>query len=132
MRDQTRRHPAVAGPGTDDELGRNARPQCSLSPADLLIPQLDAVRRTGDGRWIARCPAHYDRHPSLSVRETADGTLLLHCWAGCPAADVMAAPGSSSATYSPVDPMATTAHLYAAASGGRHVTCWRAWRVRRW
>ncbi len=39
------------------------------------------------GRWhgsygTARCPAHNDRHPSLSITER-DGKLLAHCHAGC-------------------------------------------------
>jgi hypothetical protein len=38
-------------------------------------------RRCGLG-WIARCPAHEDRSPSLSITER-DGTVLLHCHAGC-------------------------------------------------
>lgn len=48
-----------------------------------LIERLQAVRRTGEGRWIACCPAHEDRHPSLSIRELRDGRVLVHCFAGC-------------------------------------------------
>jgi hypothetical protein len=40
-------------------------------------------RRCGPG-WIARCPAHDDRKPSLSIAEGADGRVLVHCHAGCP------------------------------------------------
>jgi putative DNA primase/helicase len=39
-------------------------------------------RRTTGG-WIARCPGDRDRTPSLSIRDTAHGGLLLHCFAGC-------------------------------------------------
>lgn len=63
------------------------------APIDRLISRLDTVRERGEGRWLARCPAHDDRTPSLSVRETGDGTVLIHCWAGCAAADVVAAAG---------------------------------------
>jgi hypothetical protein len=35
------------------------------------------------GRWMARCPAHDDRTPSLSIREAADGKVLVRCHAGC-------------------------------------------------
>jgi hypothetical protein len=40
------------------------------------------------GRWhgaygMARCPAHEDRNPSLSVGEGRGGTVLLKCFAGC-------------------------------------------------
>lgn len=57
---------------------------------DGLLARLDGVRETGDGRWIARCPAHEDGHPSLSVRETERG-ILLHCFAGCTTVDILSA-----------------------------------------
>jgi putative DNA primase/helicase len=37
--------------------------------------------RAGAG-WMARCPAHEDRKPSLSIRD-ADNKVLVHCHAGC-------------------------------------------------
>jgi hypothetical protein len=39
-------------------------------------------RKSGT-RWMARCPAHDDRTPSLSIREAPSGKLLVHCFAGC-------------------------------------------------
>jgi len=51
--------------------------------ATVLLDRLQAVRQTGRGRWIARCPAHKDRSPSLSVRELDDGRVLVHDFAGC-------------------------------------------------
>jgi hypothetical protein len=33
--------------------------------------------------WIACCPAHDDRNPSLSLKDTDDGRILVHCHAGC-------------------------------------------------
>jgi 5S rRNA maturation endonuclease (ribonuclease M5) len=33
--------------------------------------------------WQCRCPAHDDSTPSLSISETSDGKILLHCHAGC-------------------------------------------------
>ena len=32
---------------------------------------------------MARCPAHDDREPSLSIRDGGDGRVLVHCHAGC-------------------------------------------------
>jgi len=61
--------------------------------ADALLARLDRVKRTGDGRWLARCPAHEDRSPSLSIRDTDDGRTLLHCFAGCSVEQVVAALG---------------------------------------
>lgn len=49
-----------------------------------LVERLNGVRETGPNRWIARCPAHEDRHPSLAIRALEDGRTLLHCFAGCP------------------------------------------------
>ena len=48
------------------------------------------------GRWhgadgVARCPAHDDHEPSLSLRDGDDGRLLTHCFAGCSAEAVWAA-----------------------------------------
>ena len=56
-----------------------------------LLARLECVRRSGHA-WVARCPAHPDRNPSLSIRE-ADGKLLLHCHAGCTTEAVCAALG---------------------------------------
>ena len=46
-----------------------------------LLPRLEAVGRTSRG-YQARCPAHDDRTPSLSICEGNRG-ILLKCWAGC-------------------------------------------------
>jgi hypothetical protein len=61
--------------------------------AAKLLDRLQGVRGSGPGRWLARCPAHEDRSPSLSVRELDDGRVLLHDFGGCSAADVLAALG---------------------------------------
>ncbi len=45
-------------------------------------------RRSGRG-WVARCPAHADRNPSLSIGSASDGRLLLHCFAGCAFEDIL-------------------------------------------
>jgi len=54
--------------------------------ADTLARALKA-RRSGS-TWTAKCPAHDDRNPSLSIREV-DGKVLLHCHAGCTQRDVI-------------------------------------------
>ena len=40
--------------------------------------------------WLARCPAHSDRTPSLSITHGHAGKVLVHCFAGCAQADVVA------------------------------------------
>lgn len=44
--------------------------------------------------WIACCPAHQDRHPSLAISDGERG-VLLKCWAGCAVEDITAAVGVS-------------------------------------
>jgi hypothetical protein len=61
--------------------------------AEALLDRLECVRATGPGRWVARCPSHADRSPSLSLREVDDGRLLLHCFAGCGTDEVLAVLG---------------------------------------
>jgi hypothetical protein len=50
---------------------------------DRMLSLLEGVRRTGQGRSLALCPAHDDRSPSLALRELDDGRVLVHCFAGC-------------------------------------------------
>ena len=50
--------------------------------ADHLLERLQGVRQRGPDRWVAVCPAHQDRDPSLSIRDQGD-RVLVHCFAGC-------------------------------------------------
>jgi hypothetical protein len=47
------------------------------------VSELVNGRPIGAGKWIACCPAHDDRSPSLSIAEGRDGRALLFCHAGC-------------------------------------------------
>lgn len=58
-----------------------------------LLSRLERVKQTGQGRWVACCPAHEDKHPSLSIRETDEGKVLIHDFAGCSVYDVLVAVG---------------------------------------
>jgi hypothetical protein len=55
--------------------------------------EMTNARRIGPGRWQANCPAHSDRVPSLSIASGSDNRVLLHDWAGCSTASVLAALG---------------------------------------
>ena len=57
--------------------------------AEAIIAALKA-KRVGS-TWLARCPAHHDRTPSLSIGRSATGKALIHCFAGCAQQDVIAA-----------------------------------------
>jgi putative DNA primase/helicase len=41
--------------------------------------------------WMARCPVHEDRSPSLSISAGKDGKVLVRCHAGCDQRDLIAA-----------------------------------------
>lgn len=55
-----------------------------MTPVDLVLSRLTKPKRVGTG-WVARCPAHDDERPSLSISEGDDGRALVHCHAGCTA-----------------------------------------------
>ena len=46
-----------------------------------ILPRLENVTPRGS-RYLATCPAHADRSPSLQITE-GDTALLVKCWAGC-------------------------------------------------
>lgn len=62
-------------------------------PVDNILSKLDGLKSTAKGKWVAKCPAHDDRSPSLAIREMDDGRVLIHCFAGCSSAEVLDALG---------------------------------------
>jgi hypothetical protein len=62
-----------------------------ISSIDLVLTRLQKVRKSG-AEWQALCPAHNDKHPSLSVTP-GDGKILLYCHAGCTLEAIIAALG---------------------------------------
>ncbi|WP_054684492.1 hypothetical protein [Rhodothermus marinus] len=71
----------------------------------LLLSRLEHVREVAVSpedrqrgivaRWKTRCPGHEDKNPSLGIALTADGRVLIHCFAGCTANHVLASIGLS-------------------------------------
>lgn len=57
-----------------------------------FLSRLEKVKGR-NGSWVACCPAHEDRSPSLSVKELGDGRILLHCFAGCEVAAILGVMG---------------------------------------
>jgi len=57
-----------------------------MTPTERILAALTDrncdPKQNGKG-WSARCPAHEDRRPSLSVSEGDDGRALVRCHAGC-------------------------------------------------
>lgn len=63
------------------------------SPVALVLAKLERAKSVGKGSWMALCPAHEDRNPSLSISEGRDGRVLLKCHAGCAVPAIVAAIG---------------------------------------
>ena len=74
------------------------------APVDLVLGRLDKVRAKRPGQWVARCPAHDDKHPSLAISEAPDGAVLLKCWSGCHTAIVLDRIGLEFSDLYPRDP----------------------------
>lgn len=78
-----------------------------MDAASLALPQPKPLRRSRNmiaekitkalgghragATWMARCPAHDDSNPSLSISAGKDGKVLVRCHAGCDQRDVIAA-----------------------------------------
>jgi len=59
---------------------------------EKLLSNLKKIKG-GRDRWTASCPAHEDRSPSLAIRETEDGRILLKCFGGCSVQEIVGAIG---------------------------------------
>lgn len=56
------------------------------SPTDTFLAALTDYQcqpQSNGAGWKARCPAHDDQNPSLSVATGEDGRVLIHCHADC-------------------------------------------------
>ena len=57
-----------------------------------VLARFPDAKKNGAG-WKARCPAHEDRAPSLSIAEGKNGATLLKCFAGCEVKSICSALG---------------------------------------
>ena len=60
--------------------------------AERFITHLDGVKQTGRDQWIAKCPAHDDKSPSLAIKQI-DDRILLHDFAACSTYEIVSALG---------------------------------------
>ena len=73
-----------------------------MTPVERMLGMLTKVKGR-NGSWTACCPAHNDKGPSLAIRETEDGRVLLHCFAGCETLNVVQALGMDMTDLFPPD-----------------------------
>lgn len=79
--------------GAAGTRGTTHSPRSYHETAANFLERLSKVRRTGPGKWLACCPAHDDKSPSLAIREADDGRLLVHCFSGCSVQEITGALG---------------------------------------
>ena len=60
--------------------------------------------KAGANQWMAHCPCHEDRTPSLSVRWGRNGKTIVGCKAGCRKQDVLAELSRRGISVSPQPP----------------------------
>lgn len=94
------------GNGPQSNLTPDSRPSAKppsrpfVDPLSLLLSRLDNVRQCGTGHR-ADCPTGHKSRGTLAVTVGDDGRLLLHCFAGCGAAEVVERLGLSLADLFP-------------------------------
>ena len=60
---------------------------------ETILAKLSKVRKTQRG-YMACCPVHNDKNPSMTITETDDGKVLAHCFScGARGSDVVEALG---------------------------------------
>jgi hypothetical protein len=72
-----------------------------MSGIETLLGRLQKVRGK-NGSWVACCPAHEDKSPSLSIRDSG-GKILLHCFGGCDVHTILGAVGMEISELFPPD-----------------------------
>lgn len=73
-----------------------------MKPLDQFLQRLEFVKPSAHA-FSARCPAHDDHSPSLSIKEGDDARVLVHCFAGCSPQEVVAALGLTLADLFPAN-----------------------------
>ena len=91
-----------------------------VDPVRELLSRLPGHRQAGEGKYIAKCPAHDDGSPSLTIARGDDGRALVNCHAGCTPQAICAAVGMTlSQLFAPKDrPRMNGNHNGHAGAGG--------------
>ena len=71
---------------------KSAAPRLPRADIDDVLSKLEQAKQEKPGQWMARCPAHDDRHASLAVA-LGDKGIVLHCNTGCDVGEIAAALG---------------------------------------
>jgi 5S rRNA maturation endonuclease (ribonuclease M5) len=84
-----------------------------MTALENVLDKLDGAKRSGSS-WVARCPAHEDRNPSLSIDERDDGKgAIVKCHANCTTEAITAAIGMTVADLFDDKPTTTSRRIVA-------------------
>ncbi len=72
-----------------------------IMEVEEFLSRLEGVKPVDKDHWIARCPHHNDRLPSLAIARGDHVPILLHCFAGCDVDEVVGAVGLDLADLMP-------------------------------
>jgi hypothetical protein len=92
--------PPAGRPGVIKTHHQDDRP-LQVNPLNILLQRLEGAQRSSAG-YRARCPACGGRTRKLSLSEGQDGRILLHCFGGCAAIEIVQALGLTLADLFPV------------------------------
>jgi len=60
-----------------------------------ILSKFQRVYKSGADQWQCLCPVHDDKSPSVGIKYTKDGRILIHCFSGCPTNEILDAVGIS-------------------------------------
>ena len=60
-----------------------------------ILSKFERVYKSGSDQWQCLCPVHDDKSPSVGIKYTKDGRILIHCFSGCPTNEILDAVGIS-------------------------------------
>ena len=60
-----------------------------MADIDNILSKLEKLKRTGNGKWLACCPAHEDKSPSLAIKLTDDDKILIHRFSACDVTEIV-------------------------------------------
>jgi hypothetical protein len=69
-----------------------------------LLGKLQKVKSRGRDSWVACCPSHDDKSPSLKI-DIKGGKILIKCWSGCGVEDILGAVGLDFSDIMPDNPV---------------------------
>lgn len=76
-----------------------------MSAFDLVVSRFPGAKKTGAFKAMAKCTVHEDRSASVAITERDDGVVMLHCFAGCGAAEILDAAGLTFSDLYPPKPV---------------------------